>query len=102
VLLKNELVPKLSNSTTIYAAWIPLAVAFLTLGFRFENRIQRLMSFCLFGISVAWVFIVDLVQLDPAIRVLILLILGITMIAGGYAYVRSANRFVVDENSKED
>ncbi|MDR3692479.1 MAG: DUF2339 domain-containing protein [Fimbriimonas sp.] len=73
--------PALSLSWTIYA------IALVTLGFAFSARYLRFWSFGVFGTTLAKVFLVDLSGLDPGIRVLTLMVLGLGMVGTGYWYI---------------
>ncbi len=76
-------------NASLSAAWIFFAVALLIVGFSSRVRELRLMAFFVLFATVVKVFLADLSALDPAIRVAVLLLLGIVMIGGGYWYIRT-------------
>lgn len=69
-------------------AWIVYAVVLMGVGFWWSQRILRYGSLALFGLTLGKVMLLDLRNLDPGIRVVILLALGLAMIGGGYWYIR--------------
>ncbi len=78
-----------SMQASISAAWIAYACITIAIGFRFKIQALRYFSFAVFGVTVAKVMLFDLSGLDPGIRVVILLALGVAMIVGGYLYIRT-------------
>jgi hypothetical protein len=70
--------------------WVLYAVVLLGLGFLRDQRILRFGSFGIFGATIIKIFTWDLAQsIDPVLRVVILLGLGLAMLGGGYAYIRT-------------
>lgn len=67
---------------TLYAALVLIA------GFAMDLRGTRITALTCFGLTLTKVLLVDLVALDPGIRVALIILLGMAMIAGGYWYVR--------------
>lgn len=66
------------------------AVILLVIGFRADDRTLRLSSMSVLGVTTAGVlFRVIWEAQDPIIRVLMLTALGLAMLGGGYAYIRS-------------
>lgn len=66
------------------------AVLLLVTGFRADDRTMRLSSMAVFGVTTVGVlFRVIWEAQDPIIRVLMLTGLGLAMLGGGYAYIRS-------------
>ena len=94
----------LKENAAVTTAWTLYAVMLLAFGFRYHARNLRLWSFAVFFSAVAKVFLIDLSNLDPGVRVLILMGLGIGMIAGGYWYIRQRNEVRSPEhpNNKGD
>ncbi len=60
----------------------------IALGFMLEQKTLRIFSFVVFGVTVGKVLLIDLSEVDALIRVLVLLVLGAILIAGGYIYVK--------------
>lgn len=92
----------LKDNAAVTAAWTLYAVTLLALGFRYLARNLRLWSFVVFFATVAKVFLIDLSDLDPGVRVLILIGLGIGMIAGGYWYIRQQHNPSNSETSEQE
>ncbi len=86
-LLLTEVVG-IKDAPAVTAAWIIYACITIGIGFRFNLQALRFFSFSVFGLTIAKVMLFDLSGLDPGIRVVILLFLGIAMIVGGYVYIR--------------
>ncbi len=78
-----------SGSYALTFAWIAFAAALIATGFGRRTQLLRYWGFAVFGTTVGKVFLVDLAALDPAIRVAVLLVLGVTMIACGYWYIQN-------------
>lgn len=68
-------------------SWTVFASALMVAGFRFSNRTLRLVSFAAFGATLIKVFAFDLTDLDPGVRVAVLLLLGIAMLFAGYRFL---------------
>ncbi len=79
----------MNSGAAISASWIAYACICLAVGFRRRIQVLRFFSFAVFAVSVGKVMLIDLVGLDAGIRVVILLFLGVTMIIGGYVYIRA-------------
>lgn len=73
----------------VTAAWIVYALALIALGFTLERRVLRLGGLWVFAVTVGKVLLIDLADVDPAVRVVLLLALGMAMIGGAYWYIRS-------------
>ncbi len=93
----------LKDGPAVTMAWIVYAIALLALGFQFRLRNMRYWSFGVFGATLVKVFLYDLSSLDPGVRVLILLLLGIGMVGGGYWYIRmhSANALLPEDKGTD-
>jgi hypothetical protein len=79
----------LTDMASITVAWIVFAIALIGLGFGFKVPTLRFMSLGLFMLTLAKVLLFDLEALDPAIRIGVLMALGLAMLAGGYWYIKS-------------
>ncbi|MFZ4508307.1 MAG: DUF2339 domain-containing protein [Fimbriimonas sp.] len=90
----------IEGQATLTTTWIAYAIGLITVGFRFNLRHLRYWSLAIFGTTVIKVFAIDVAGLDPAIRVLMLLTLGIAMLGGGFAYIR--RKSLQEVSSKED
>lgn len=93
----------MKGNAALTSVWIAYAVVLISLGFRLRLRPLRYWSFGVFGLTILKVFAVDLSGLDPAIRVVLLLVLGIAMLAGGYGYIRmkAANDRAASDRTEE-
>lgn len=70
--------------------WVLYGSIILALGFIRDERILRFGSFGIFGMTIIKIFTWDLGQsIDPVMRVVILLGLGLAMLGGGYTYIRT-------------
>jgi len=69
------------------------------LGFAFRERILRYWSLGIFAAAATKVVLVDLAGLDAALRVLVLMGLGVAMIVGAYAYIRFERRLTASTES---
>lgn len=75
-------------TTAVTVTWLLLAAVLLGLGFARDVVELRYASFALMGMTAGKVVLVDLAQVDPAIRVLLLMGLGAVMLCGGYWTIR--------------
>lgn len=76
-------------SATVSVVWTVYAIGLIAAGFALSDRHLRVLSLALFGVTAAKVILVDLSVLEPAVRVAVLMFVGVAMIAGGYWYIRS-------------
>ena len=79
----------LQSQAAMSLAWTVLALGLMTSGFRFRVSILRYWGLGVFGTTLVKVFAFDLSNLDPGVRVAILLVLGLGMIGAGYWYIRT-------------
>jgi hypothetical protein len=86
----------IKDAPALTLAWIVYAVALMVLGFGFQARYIRYWSFGVFGTTLVKIFAYDLSALDPGIRVVILMAIGVGMVGAGYWYIRSRPAEVVD------
>jgi|GEM_PF-7094022 len=75
------------------------ALLLIGLGFAFRERILRYWSLGIFAAAATKVVLVDLAGLDAALRVLVLMGLGVAMIVGAYAYIRFERRLTASTES---
>ena len=78
-------------------SWVIIAVSLIACGFQFQRRYLRYWSLGIFMVTVGKVFLIDLSELDSVIRVLMLMLLGIGMVGGGYWYIRWGRGKTIDE-----
>jgi uncharacterized membrane protein len=78
---------ELAISPAVTVSWVLFAVVLISVGFRFDRRFLRYGSLAIFAVTVLKVFWLDLSELDPLIRVGILMLLGFGMVGGGYWYI---------------
>jgi hypothetical protein len=79
----------LQREPSVTIAWTLYGTAILALGFVFRAAQLRYVSFAVFGMAVAKVLLVDLIDTDPMVKVGVLLGLGLCLLGGAYAYVRA-------------
>jgi hypothetical protein len=79
---------EMKATAALTLAWIVYAALLMIVGFRYRQRVLRYWSLALFGLTLVKVMLLDLANLDPGIRVVILMALGLAMIGGGYWYIR--------------
>jgi len=79
-------------------AWILYAVILIAIGFQYKARYLRYWSLAIFGATVGKIFLYDLSYLDPGIRVILLMMLGVAMVGGGYWYIRMRPSTVDDSS----
>ena len=68
-------------------SWVTLATVLIVFGFKGERRHLRYWSLGIFMVTVGKVFLIDLAELDSFVRVLMLALLGLGMMGGGYWYI---------------
>jgi uncharacterized membrane protein len=79
----------LPPNASITVAWLAVCAAFLVLGFTRKLPELRQLGLGVAAITAAKVVLIDLGGLDAALKAAVLLGLGIVLLAGGYAYVRT-------------
>jgi uncharacterized membrane protein len=72
---------------TITILLISVSLLFMALGFARKLSALRYLSFAGLAATVAKVMLVDLAMTDPVVRVAILMVLGLVLVGGGYAYI---------------
>jgi uncharacterized membrane protein len=78
----------MQGPASISVTWTIFGIVLISLGFWARNQLLRYWSFGVFGLTLAKVFFYDMANLDPAVRVIVFMGLGIALIGGGYAYIR--------------
>ena len=81
-------VPSESANAVVSLVWTAFAAILISLGFGYRAQFVRYWALGVFGITLAKVFLIDLANVEAAIRVAILLFLGLCMVGAGYGYVR--------------
>ena len=79
----------LKTAPALTLAWIVLAIALIALGFICKARYLRFWSFGVFASALVKIFLYDLADLDPGVRVILLMVLGMGMVGAGYWYIRT-------------
>ncbi|MES1147320.1 MAG: DUF2339 domain-containing protein, partial [bacterium] len=77
-----------SHDPTVSLGWTLYGAGLLVAGFRLHSSPVRLTGVILLLFTVVKVVVVNLVATDPAIKVLVLTALGVTMLVVGHFYVR--------------
>jgi hypothetical protein len=80
---------RLTFDASVSVAWTFYAAVMLVIGFWANTPVLRYWALAVFGITIAKVVVYDLAFLDPVVKVVVLIGLGIVMLAGGYLYIRS-------------
>ena len=70
-------------------SWTAYAALLLVLGFKFNQPALRYWALAIFASTITKVVAYDLAYLDPVIRVIVLMVLGVVMFGGGFLYIRS-------------
>jgi len=78
----------LSTNSAVTIGWIVSVIALLAVGFARDRVHLRFSGLAVVAATVLKVMAVDLASTNPALRVAILMALGLTMLAGGYLYIR--------------
>jgi uncharacterized membrane protein len=79
----------LKTAPALTLAWIVFAIALIALGFIYKARYLRFWSFGVFASALVKIFLYDLADLDPGVRVILLMVLGMGMVGAGYWYIRT-------------
>lgn len=79
----------LPPNASITIAWLAVCAALLTVGFSRKLPEMRQLGLAVAALTATKVVLVDLSGLDAALKAVVLLGLGVVLLAGGYAYVRT-------------
>jgi uncharacterized membrane protein len=82
--------------------WALFAIAFITGGIWKNITPLRYIGLILFCIVVAKVFLVDLKQMEMIYRVIAFIVVGIFLLLGSFAYIRSSRKFTRNQPSAEE
>jgi len=82
----------MTQTAAVTLAWTVYAFLLMGIGFAKHRPVLRYLSLTLFATTVGKVMVVDLSELDQGIRVVVLMLLGLAMIGGGYWYIRVRQR----------
>lgn len=91
----SEGLAKLSSPSALTFTWIVYGILVLTAGFMLRAPEVRIVALIGFALTIVKVMLVDIAGLDPVLRIAALLVLGLTLIAAGYAYIWFQRRSVV-------
>ncbi|HLK15418.1 MAG TPA: DUF2339 domain-containing protein [Fimbriimonadaceae bacterium] len=80
--------PEERANAVVSLAWTAYAMILIALGFGYRAPYIRYWALAIFGTVLVKVFLIDLANVEAAIRVAVLLFLGLCMVAAGYGYVR--------------
>ena len=81
----------METQPAVTLSWVLYGGLLIALGFLLEQKVLRIASFVAFAVTIVKIVTVDLAELDPMLKVLVLIVLGTIMILGGYIYVRRRN-----------
>jgi uncharacterized membrane protein len=79
--------------------WAAQGVLLLVLGFTLRIRDLRMAALAVFGLVLARIFLVDITQLDLALRIITFLVVGGLLLAASYLYARR-KRDALDEATR--
>ena len=82
--------------------WTLFAVALLWGGLAQGVRPLRYLGLALFAVVVGKVFVVDLREMEIIYRVVAILVLGVALLLGAFAYLRMAGRFEQHGGGEKD
>jgi uncharacterized membrane protein len=96
---QNAEVVKWSNlqQLSISSAWLLLSCFFLWIGIWKKNQSVRIMSICIFGISILKIFLFDLSFLTTLYRIFSFMGLGIILLAVSFVYQKYKHWFLNEE-----
>lgn len=77
------------NELWLTLFWLLYAAALLVVGFARNSIFVRVEALALLGAAVLKTFVVDLSEVDPAVRIVSFLVLGLVLLAASYLYLRS-------------
>jgi uncharacterized membrane protein len=86
----DEAMFNLSNmmQLSLSGVWLLYSIGLMVVGLRMRNRILRVLSILLFGISILKIFIYDLSYLDTLYRIFSFVALGLILLIVSYLYQR--------------
>jgi len=89
----------------ISVVWTLFSVCTMVLGFRYRTRWLRMLSLCLFCLTLIKVFFVDISNVDTPFRILSFIVLGLVLIGTSFLYHRFRDRimevFAVDSEKSD-
>lgn len=78
----------LSLPASVSTTWTAVALILLATGLAREVPELRYAALILLGVTASKIVLVDLAEIDQAIKVIVMLFLGLVMLGGGYWYIR--------------
>jgi len=78
----------LPPNAAITLTWIAVCAGLFVVGFVRKHAELRQLGMAVAAVTVFKIVLVDLAELDSALKAAVLLILGLVLLAGGYAYVQ--------------
>jgi uncharacterized membrane protein len=88
IALMGAAVNILNERLAVSLAWGVIGLACLALAFRARDKLLGTSSLLIFAASAAKVLLFDLSDATPLVRIACLLVLGVTLYAGGWLYKR--------------
>ncbi len=86
---------------SVTVVWVVLAVAALTVGFRWRHRLVRYLALGLFALTAAKLVLVDMSGVQQIYRIISFMLVGVVLIGASYAYHRLERRFLTEPKSPE-
>ena len=85
--LIHDLAPA-ATMTSLSVLWTICSVMLMVAGFRLPSLALRIVSFCLFGITLTKVFLLDMAQVSTPFRIMSFLILGTLLVGTSFLYYK--------------
>jgi len=85
----------------ITVLWALFAIAFTGSGIRLNTRILRYLGLTLFANVVGKIFLHDLSDMPTIFRMIAFFAVGVTLLAGAFAYIFAGKKFVINDDETE-
>ena len=94
--LVHDLVPA-ATMTSLSVLWTVISVVLMIIGFRLPSMALRIVALCLFGVTLAKVFLLDMAQVSTPFRIVSFLILGTLLVGTSFLYYKFKHRLLGQE-----
>jgi hypothetical protein len=85
---EERLAARFARELTISMTWAIYAMGLITIGFRRQLAALRYLALGIFGVTVAKMFAIDLLQLEGVYRISGFLVMGLVLLAASFLYQR--------------
>jgi uncharacterized membrane protein len=82
--------------------WALTAIVWLVIGLWRRSKAWRVCGLALFVIVTAKVFLIDLAELAAIYRVVAFMIVGVILLGGSFAYLKTSKLFIASEEAPDD